>query len=140
MLDPTDYADLEDLRQDLIDEIETRLDENELIVWTRVDQQFMFITSQIVVFDTQKRIEDPRQLLTAIRSMSPSSVFYHFIDARRRSPDTMDDFSAWLYGFGDTYKDLCYLIGSMDQYFLTLSELRDQLVLLFQKYFRKFKS
>jgi len=137
VIDPTDFDDLEALRHELIEVIEERLDESELVPWSQADQQFYFIHSQIVVFDTHKRIKDPRELAHIIPHISVSSVFYHFIDARRRTPDSIDDFQAWLKGFGNKYAELCAELASIDPYFTTLTQLRDRLTLLFSSYFEE---
>ncbi|UCF05939.1 MAG: hypothetical protein JSV33_02570 [bacterium] len=135
MLDPVEFPDLEDLRRELVDIIEEHLDDSEIVPWCHTDQQYHFITSQIVVFNTNKTIERPRELVKAVPSMTRSSVFYHFIDARRRTFGNMDDFSAWLYGFNNRYVDLCNLLSTVDPFFSTLSELRQQLTDLFTGYF-----
>ena len=113
------------------------MDELETIPWSRSDAEFHFITSQIVVFDTRRVIKRPRELVTVVPSMSRSSIFYHFIDARRRTFGNIDDFRSWLYGFEDRFRDLCDLLGSVDPYFGTLTELRDQLAGIFSDYFRE---
>jgi hypothetical protein len=105
------------------------------VLWARLDEQFYFKRSQIVVFDTSRRITEPKELSTVLPSLSQGSIFYHFIDARRRTPEGLDDFRAWLTGFGDTYADLCYLIANIDPYFTTLAELRQKLSELFKSYF-----
>jgi hypothetical protein len=63
--------------------------------------------------------------------LSASSVFYHFIDARRRLPDAVDDFRAWLRGFGDEYNDLMTSLSEVDPYFETLTELKERLAAVF---------
>jgi hypothetical protein len=135
MIDPVEFPDLEDLRRELVDIIEEHLDSSEIVPWCPTDQQYHFITSQIVVFNTNRTIERPRELVKAVPSMSGSSVFYHFIDARRRTFGNMDDFSAWLFGFKDRHIDLCNLLSTVDPFFSTLSELRQQLTDLFTGYF-----
>lgn len=139
VIDPTEFQNLEELRQELIDVIEERLDESEQVLWARTDMQFNFLTSQIVVFDTHKVINEPEQLVTAVPSMSASSIFYHVIDARRRTIDSIDDFRSWLSGFGsgfgDTYRDLSEQIADLDPFFSTLPDLRDQLAALLTAYF-----
>lgn len=137
MIDPTTLPDLEDLRRELIDTIEERLDSNDHIPWAQPDQQFHFITSQIVVFDTRKVIIDPPGLVGAVSSMTPSSIFYHFIDARRRTFGNMDDFSAWLYGFEEKYVDLCNILSTVDPFFFSLTELRNCLTVIFEQYFEE---
>jgi hypothetical protein len=41
-------------------------------------------------------LEKPAELATAMLNLTTSSIFYHFIDARRRTSDGRDDFSDWL--------------------------------------------
>jgi len=137
MIHPTEFPDLEELRRELLDTIEERLDTSDCFSWSEPDRQFHFITSQIVVFDTHKLIREPRELVTAVPSMTSSSIFYHFIDARRRTFGNMDDFSAWLYGFEDRHTDLCHLLFTIDPFFSSLSELRQQLTHLVTEYFRE---
>ena len=134
-IDPVDFPDLEDLRKELIEVIEERLDESEVIPWCEPDAKFHFITSQIVVFDTRKVINKPHELVEAIPAMTRSSIFYHFIDARRRTPENIDDFRAWLKGFNGEYEFLCELLSTVDPFFPTLSELREQLASIVKEYF-----
>ena len=134
LVDPTDFGDLEELRRELIEIIEERLDENELVAWTAAHQQFQFIRSQIVVFDTRIRISKPEELKELIPQLTVGSVFYHFVDARGRTANKNDDFSEWLMGFGDTYDELLEQIASLDPYFKSLTELRSQLGDIFKEY------
>ena len=135
LIDPLDFDDLEGLRRELIEVIEERLEENDWIPWVRANQQFDFIRSQIVVFDTRVRISEPEQLKELIPQLTVSSVFYHFIDARRRTLHRSDDFSEWLKGFGNGYTQLVGQINTVDPYFKSLTELRNQLAKIFEEYF-----
>lgn len=135
VIDPTDYEDMEALRRELIDVAEERLDESEWVPWAKPDQQFSLMRSQIVVFDTRYRIQSPEQLPDAVAAMSPSSIFYHFIDARRRPPQGLDDFRAWLMGFGPQYDGLCRALAEVDPFFQPLPELGSRLVAIFKNYF-----
>ncbi len=137
MIHPTEFPDLEELRRELLDTIDERLDMSDSLLWSEPDRQFHFITSQIVVFDTHKVIKEPRKLESVLSSMTTSSVFYHFIDARRRTFGNIDDFSAWLYGFDKHYTDLCDLLSAVDPFFSSLSELRHQLTNLVTGYFKE---
>jgi hypothetical protein len=134
IIDPTNFSSMEDLRQELVEVIEERLDESELVPWSKADHQFHFLRSQVVVFDTNRRIEQPEELLKIIPSMSISSIFYHFVDARRRSPDNADDLQAWLAAF-DNYVGLREGIAEADTYFSSLNELREELTLVIAGYF-----
>jgi hypothetical protein len=128
VVDPTDFSTIEALRQELIEVIEERLYESPLVPWAKTDHQFYFKRSKIVVFDTKQQIAEPTVLPQMLPTLSLSSIFYHFIDARRRAPEGIDDFSAWLDSYGEEYAGLRNEIGSIDLYFSTMSEIRERLV------------
>ncbi|MGK7345470.1 MAG: DUF5752 family protein [Candidatus Nitrospinota bacterium M3_3B_026] len=134
-IDPSEYSDMDELRLEMLEIIEERLDETEFLTWAHIDRQFEFIRSQIVVFDTKKSIDRPENLGDAVSHMSTSSVFYHFIDSRRRPPEGIDDFRAWLEGWGDKYSDLIARLADVDPYFVTLVQLREQIASIFTDYF-----
>lgn len=134
-LDPTNHTDLDLLRWEIIELLDARLDEVGDLFWSRATLQFEFIRSQIVVFNTEKRLQQPTELATAITGLSTSSIFYHFIDARRRTSDGRDDFSDWLTAFGDEFAPLQDQLAGIDPYFGSLSELRNQLARLFASHF-----
>lgn len=127
LIDPTHYKDLEDLRRELVEVVEERLDESEMVPWSRSGQFFHFIRSQIVVFDTRLRISNPGELQERIGQMPLGSVFYHFIDARRRVPGGKNDFSAWLMDLDEDWSELARILAEVDPYFTTLEELRREL-------------
>ncbi|MGJ3247635.1 MAG: DUF5752 family protein [Elainellaceae cyanobacterium] len=132
MVDPSGYSTLEDLRQELVDTVEERLEESEYLNWAIATEPFEFIRSQIVVFDTHKRIKHPKQLAELLPHLSASSIFYHFIDARRRLPEHSDDFRLWLKGFNGQYDKLCDELTQIDPYFSSLTELRQDLTQAFR--------
>jgi hypothetical protein len=135
VIDPADFEDLEGLRRELIEVIDERLDETEVMLFTRADQQFQFTRSIIVVFDTHRRVSDPAELAQILPEWSVGSVFYHFVDARRRDPIYVDDFRAWLTGLGPEYKPLCDALAEIDPYFDSLFVLRDRLAQAFTAFF-----
>lgn len=135
VINPADYCNLELLRRELIEVIEERMDETEYVPWSKTDQQFQFIRAQILMFDTPWRAGSPEELAAIVPRMSVGSIFYHFIDARRCTNDGIDDFSAWLAGFGPEYAPLRTRLASVDPYFVTLTELRQQLAAVFDEFF-----
>ncbi|HEX2974438.1 MAG TPA: DUF5752 family protein [Bacteroidales bacterium] len=136
MVDPSRYSNIEDLRKIVIDILEERLYESEYVPWVKPGQEFHFIRSQIVIFDTGKNYSDPKEFIDVIPGMSLGSIFYHFIDARRRTRDYKNDFSAWLSVFGDKYQGLIAELDNIDPYFTTLNELRDDIRFVFSDYFK----
>jgi Family of unknown function (DUF5752) len=135
VLDPTLYDDPEELRYHLLEHIDNRLEESEYLQWMRASQSFEFIRAQIVVFDSQIAVTDPGAFSDLIPRMSVNSLFYHFIDARRRTQDKVDDFRQWLGWFGDPYQPLIDRLAGIDPYFVTMTRLREQLAATFQDYF-----
>lgn len=135
LLNPSEYPDLEKLRAEIIEIVDRRLDEQETIPFTNRDHQFQFIHSKIVVFQTPHKANHPQELLQILPKMSRSSLFYHFIDSRRRTqPMGGDDFTLWLNGFSD-FADLTFEISKIDPYFISLAGLRQKLISLFTNYF-----
>src|SRR5207253_3241569 len=59
IIDPTEYENLDLLRQEIIDKIDRRLDDYEIIMLVPKENQFHFIRSTIVVFDRNYNIEQP---------------------------------------------------------------------------------
>lgn len=137
VIDPSIFEDAEDMRQALLDVVEERLEEGGTNLWTPVARQFQFIRSQIVVFDTGRTIQQPEQLPNVITSLSPSSIFYHFIDSRQRLRQGNDDFRAWLFAWGERYAGLCQSLAAIDPYFTTLNELRREIAALFSDFFEE---
>lgn len=134
-INPTEFPDLEELRQELVEVVEMRLDETEMVPWAKADQQFHFIKSQIVVLDTGREIFRPEDLTKVVPEMSNESIFYHFIDARRRTPDRVDDFSGWLMWMGEEYQEIIERLTAIDPYFSSLKELREIISQLFDEFF-----
>ncbi len=137
VIDPTEFDDIEGLRAELIDRVEEHLDLTDWVPWSRADEQFHFIYSQILVMDTGTYLEEPSQLAEAVMNMSLGGIFYHFIDARRRTPEKVDDFSTWLVNFGDRYQELADKIQAIDPYFSSLKEIRRLLYKSFSTFFQE---
>lgn len=134
IIDPTDFS-LETLRQELIETIERRLDEYEIVLWTTRENRFHFIRATIIVFDSNFIVSEPKELPQVVSQLTAGSIFYHFIDSRARTADHIDDFSAWLKNFGDKYHDLIEKIQAIDPYFLTLTQLKTELLSVLNNYF-----
>jgi hypothetical protein len=136
VIDPADYPLMEGLRQELIEIVEERLEESEYQTWAHPDQQFHFVRAQTVSFDTGRRLTRPAELATVVPQLSLGSIFYHFIDARRREPQGVDDFRAWLEQYGEGYDELRRRLAEVDPYFVNLTELRDELTWLLRDFFK----
>ncbi|HHS50317.1 MAG TPA: hypothetical protein ENN07_04300 [candidate division Zixibacteria bacterium] len=134
VIDPTDFTDIEDLRHEIIDIIEESLFGDDSIHLCQRDEKFNFITSQILVFNTDTVVENPKELTALLPKLPVSSIFYHFIDARRRTPEHIDDFRAWLSGMNGKFTKLIEELANVDPYFSPLPVLRDRLSEIFADY------
>lgn len=134
IVNPTLFKYMSDLRQHLIEVIEERMDEETFRSFD-VDHPFFFMRSQIAVIETNIRIERPEDMAEEIGQLSQNAIFYHFIDARRRTRSGDNDFSLWLKSFENSYGELADEIATIDPYLSSLAELQEQLATVFRTYF-----
>jgi hypothetical protein len=135
IVDPMDFDNLEELKKMLLELLEQRLDEVEHYMWTTTrENRFHFLSSVIIVYDTTTTISTPADLKSTLPTLTTSSLFYHFIDARRRTPTGTDDFSFWLAEEGID-GELLLKVQHIDPYFLSLTEQRQKLTDIMVGYF-----
>ena len=128
IINPYALTDFEELRTITLDVLDERLSEVPHIPWAPRGDEFRFMQAVTVVFDTGKQLNSPEDLIHEMPHMSVGSVYYHFVEARRRTDDHNDDFSAWLTEFGETTRPLIEALKQIDFYFLALPELKQALV------------
>ena len=123
------YAKEKELRGATLEVIDERLGELTMIPWARAGDEFFFMEATTVVFDTGTRISHTRDLAVSIGAMTAGSVYFHFLEARRRPPIGKDDFTAWLIENHDGEKNRPYIeaLGRIDFYFHSLPDLRKEL-------------
>jgi hypothetical protein len=127
VIDPMLFKEQESLRQHLIDVIEDRLAEVDQLAIAPRGREFHFLRAQFVVLDTGWRAETPGQLGALIPRLSTGSVYFHFIEARRRAPLLTDDFSAWLTAWGPAQRAVLERLEAIDFQLWTLTELRKRI-------------
>ncbi len=134
IIDPYEYDSMNELRRLLLDLIEDRL--NELSPWVPMVRQggeFYFMEATSIVFDTLERVSTPRKLSDAVKQMTNGSIYYHMLEAMRRPPIQKDDFTAWLGSIGDQGESFIPAIATIDPYFKTLWDLRNELARALRK-------
>ena len=135
IINPYKYESFDDLRNQLIDIIEERLSETEHILWVPKGRAFQFLQAATVVFDTGIVLNSPQDFFRQLPQMSLGSIYYHFVEARRRTKGMVDDFTLWLSEFLKNTDSLIKTLREIDFYFLSLAELRNSMVALCADYF-----
>jgi hypothetical protein len=127
IINPYAFDDIESLRDHVIDIVDERLDEVQYVPWVSKGEEFRFLRAVTIVFDTGMQLTGPEDLLAQLPNLSLSSLYYHFIEARRRTEQKTDDFTAWLMEFEAKPARLIQALSSIDFYFLNLAELKTAL-------------
>jgi hypothetical protein len=128
VINPHSYENLEELREYLVDIIDERLDEMQYIPWVEKGDEFRFLRAATIVFDTGLDLHTPHELVKNFETMSTSSFYYHFLEARRRTEEGTDDFTAWLKTCDKVPERLIEILADIDFYFLNLAELKKALI------------
>jgi len=128
MIDPYVFPSIEELRKVTLDIIDERLSEAFMVPWARPGHEFYCMQAVTVVFDTGKRVLRPDELASAISIMTNGSIYFHVLEARRRNPAGVDDFSAWIQGLEGDWERYMKAIREIDVTFHTLAEIRSELV------------
>ena len=82
MVIPTDFEALEQLRQEVVEVVEERLDESELAPWSMAGQPFIFFTPKWWCLTPACGSPIPPISSPICRPFPRAAYFYHFIDAR----------------------------------------------------------
>ncbi len=128
VINPYSLPSMEDLRDIVGEVIDERLSEVPYLPFVQRGEEFRFMRAVTVVFDTGIVLEKADDLIEQVSNMSFSSIYYHFIEARRRTDSHTDDFTAWLEGFGSGTEDIVHRLQNIDFYYLALPELKKRLV------------
>jgi len=129
ILDPYSFPSLGELRAATLEVIDERLGELTMIPWARQGDEFFFMEATTVMFSAGVRISHPSELADAVRKMTNGSVYFHFLEARRRPAIGKDDFTTWLLESADGEGNRPYIeaLASIDYQFHTLPDLRKEL-------------
>lgn len=134
VLDPMDYSDINGLRQTVVKTIEQRMGEIGPDFSKLKAAPFHFVNSKLLICETPFVISHPKELKTIIPKIAPSSIFYHFIDAKMRTAGKEDDFSAWLNDYHNGYQGFIKKIHSIDASFLSLREIKEEFMRVIIQY------
>ena len=127
-INPYKYNSLEELRKATLDLIQERLSELDHIPWAPNGDVFHFMQAVTVVYDTGILIDSIKDFAEQLPNMSHGSIYYHFVEARRRTDNGVDDFSVWLSDKKEETEPLIKALSEIDFYFLSLAGLKKTLV------------
>jgi hypothetical protein len=99
-----------------------------MIPWAPAGEHFEFIQAMTVVFDTGVRLQTVTDLSGALDNVTRGSIYFHFVEARRRPPLGVDDFTAWFGGWSEKPDPLIRELSAIDIHMLTLQEIHQRLM------------
>ncbi|MCL4500453.1 MAG: DUF5752 family protein [Deltaproteobacteria bacterium] len=133
-LDPFEYEEPAQIREALVDMLEEYLWDFPFNPEVRPGFELYFCEASSVIMPSGISAQTLRQFCAAIQTVGLDSVYYHFVEARRRLRDRkLDDFSHWI----ETNFDMPELVSGMrgiDIFFYTLSEIRDTILSLIKEH------
>jgi hypothetical protein len=133
LVDPYQHASIGSLRTTLVNLIEEKVWGLERVPACRPGLELHLIESRLLAFDTGDRFSTPAALAESLSKIPLRSLFFHVHEARRRSPDRIDDFSRWLEQYGAD-PALVARLRAIDFYFLNLNQLRREFIEVFRRY------
>jgi hypothetical protein len=133
-IDPLDYGDLTQVREALVELLEDYLWDYPFNPQVRPGYELYFCEASVVVASSDFAAQTLRQFCGALKDLGLDSIYYHFVEARRRLRDRkLDDFSLWLEKNFEM-PALVAAIRDIDVYFYTLAEVRNALLSLIREH------
>ncbi|MGB9637754.1 MAG: DUF5752 family protein [bacterium] len=118
LIDPTEYFDIQKLRQDLLDIIiEYQNKDNKLI-----QEPFYFLSVKRNTFYTNFYATNIQEFINGIKNSSINSIFYHLIMSKLDNKKDINDYSEYLNSIG--YYQQAEIINKIDVYALNLFEIK----------------
>ena len=127
VLDPFDYPDLENLREELISIIDDHLSRSPIIPRVVFGQPFHFKRSRILEVPIGLEARTLQEFRDIVTDIDVSSIYYHMFEAHFRLRRAENDFSAWLRT-SLKLTNLADRIRSINPYQGSLERLRSKLI------------
>ncbi|MBD3264398.1 MAG: hypothetical protein GF375_04770 [Candidatus Omnitrophica bacterium] len=133
---PWGDKNLEDIRSELMEIIDSHLSETKNISFVVYGQPFYFMKSRIIEVPTGVTVQNLKQLRDALRLIDASAIYNHIFEARLRVRRRKSDFSIWLEDILGR-KELAGNIEKIDAYMYSLEGLRQKILQLCEQELRK---
>jgi hypothetical protein len=135
-IDPYEFKNISDLRNELIHVIDDYLERFPEPREAIPGDEFYFNETVTLIFPVGIRAKNLAEFLTAIKFVDSDSIYYHFYEARIRLGSGIDDFSRWIEDvFGK--KDLAERIRAIDPFMHSIEEIRGHIVEAVEEEVRK---
>ncbi len=127
MVDPSGFANLHDLREELVSVIDDHLSGLQIVPGVILGEPFEFIQSRIVEVPTGIEVRTLQEFRDALLSVDVSAVYFHLVEARLRLGRGQNDFAAWLeHGLG--LPELAEKLRAVDPYAGSLERARNRIL------------
>jgi hypothetical protein len=124
-IDPYDFTDIEELRKELLRQVDEYLLQFPEPRDALSGDEFFFNETVTIVFPSGVRARNLAEFLMAIKYVEGSALYYHFFDARQRLGRS-DDFSAWFEeALGKS--ELAARVRSIDPFMHSLDGIRERI-------------
>ena len=127
VVDPFEFTDLEQLREELISIIDEHL--SRLPTVPRVDygEPFYFLQSHVIEIPTGHRAGTLAEFRSCLAEVEASAVYFHTVEARARRGRRAGDFAEWLKTAAGR-ADLAEQVERIDLYLSSLERVRARIL------------
>ncbi|HMK60847.1 MAG TPA: DUF5752 family protein [Dissulfurispiraceae bacterium] len=123
-IDPYEFDTMESLRKSILTVIDDYLKKFPEPRQAMAGDEFYFNQTLTLIFSSGIRARNLAECLMGIKYVDPTSIYYHFFEARMRLG--ADDFSTWIAGPLER-KSLAEKIRAIDPFMHSLEEIRQHL-------------
>jgi hypothetical protein len=125
-IDPYTYANIEDLRNEILAVIDDHLQNFPEPREAMQKDEFYFSETVTLVFPSGTRAKNLAEFLMAIKYVEDGCIYYHFYEARKRLGERVDDFTTWLESALNK-KELAARIRAVDPFMHTIEGIREHI-------------
>jgi hypothetical protein len=122
-IDPYAYESMESLREGILSVIDNYLKKFPEPRQTMPGHEFHFNQTLTLIFPAGIRAMNLAEFLMGIKYVDPTSIYYHFYEARTRLG--VDDFSSWISGLDKG--GLVEKIQAIDPFMHSIEEIREHI-------------
>jgi hypothetical protein len=129
ILDPSEFEDLESLREEILSIVDDHLAGARIIPRVIFGEPFAFMQSRIVQIPAGIEASSLPELHRALEEVDISAIYFHFFEARHRVKRREYDIPLWLMEELEL-NELAEQIRKIQPYWMTLEQLRSRLLSL----------